>query len=179
MSHYKLEDLDIDTFARQWLEGLEHEHATMRSFVDEHPDMGPYFMMANFGRRAVEPEASAEELVLFAVLAAFQNAIHSGRRREDPWEGTTAHLDAAFIHANEIGRAGVAASLLEFLVRRGKDEDGLSERLTARSLGKDPARIAAHEQEMAHILDREIRAAKLLDPSLSVDAFLLADAADD
>lgn len=150
----------------------------MRSLIAEKPDMGPSFMMANIGPQAVEPTSSTAELVLFAVLSAFQNAIQAGLRPEDPWEGTSAHLNAAFSYANEIGRGGVAASLLHFVVRRGKDNNGLSERLTARSPDNDPARIAAHEQEMAHILNRDIRAAKFLDPSLSVDAFLLEDATD-
>ena len=179
MPRYQLEDLDIDAFAKNWLEGLNDDGAEMRSLVDEKPDMGPYFMMANIAPRGVDPSASTEELVLFAVLAAYQDVVHSGQRRERRWEGTTAHLDAAFNYANEIGRAGVAARLLKSVVRRGKDEDGLSRRLTARSLDNDPARIAAHEQDMARILDRDIRAARLLDPSLSVDVFLLEDARDD
>lgn len=37
----------------------------------------------------------------------------------------------------------------------------------------DPAQIAAHEQEMAHILDRDVRAAHLLDPRVSIDALIL------
>ena len=160
MPRYQLEDLDIDAFAKNWLEGLNDDGAEMRSLVDEKPDMGPYFMMANIAPRGVDPSASTEELVLFAVLAAYQDVVHSGQRRERRWEGTTAHLDAAFNYANEIGRAGVAARLLK-------------------SLDNDPARIAAHEQDMARILDRDIRAARLLDPSLSVDVFLLEDARDD
>lgn len=179
MPRYQLEDLNVDDFAKKWLEGLSDDGAEMRSLVDEKPDMGPYFMMANIAPRGVDPSASAEELVLFAVLAAYQDAVHSSQRRERRWEGTTAHLEAAFNYAREIGRAGVAASLLKSVVRRGMDEDGLSRRLTASALDNDPARIAAHEQDMAHILERDIRAARLLDPSLSVDAFLLEDAPDD
>jgi hypothetical protein len=177
MPRYELEDLDVDAFARQWLEGLEDDGARMRSLVDEKPDMGPYFMLANIAPRAGEPAASTEEQVLFAVLAAYQDAVHSKRLPERSWEGTTAHLNAAFAYANEIGRTGVASSLLESVVRR--DEDGFSRSLTARSLGNDPGKIAAHEQEMAGILSRDIRAAGLLDPSLSIDTLLLEDAPDD
>lgn len=175
MLRYQLDDLDLDAFARDWLDGLESDGASMRSLVVDKPDMGSYFMMANIAPRAVEPSASGEELALFAVLSAFQDAVHSGVRPRERWRGTAYHLDSAFKYANEIGRSGVAASLLQSVVGRGRDESGLSERLTARSLGNDPAKIAAHEQDMAHIVDRDIRAARLLDPSQSIDALLLDD----
>lgn len=176
MIRYQLDDLDIDAFARDWLDSLESDDAAMRSLMIDTPHMGPYFMMANIAPRAVAPSASTEVLVLFAVLSAFQDAAHSGLRARERWEGTEHHLDSAFGYAQEIGRAGVATSLLQSVVRGGGKDGELSARLTARSLDNDAAKIAAHEQDMARIVDRDIRAAHLLDPSQSIDALLLGDA---
>jgi hypothetical protein len=47
------------------------------------------------------------------------------------------------------------------------------EEMFASSLGNDPARRAAHDREMASITDRDVRAAKALDASLSIDDFIL------
>lgn len=175
MKNYRLDDIDINEFAHEWLERLNGDDASMRGLMENArsgSELGPAFMMANIAPQVVSLEASAEELVLFAVLAAFQNARFPGRPRGS-WENPAAHLDAAFAYANELGRSGVAKNLLSEVVRHGQDSDGVSDRLTASSLGNDVGRIAAHEQEMAHLLNREIRAAALLDPSLSIETILL------
>lgn len=172
MTNFHLEDIDVDRFARQWLEGLDSDTASSRGLLD-YKGMGPYFMMSNIGPRAVEPDSSADELVLYAVLAAFQNADFPGRN-EEAWDSAEGHLDAAFRYANSIGRTGVSRSLLAVAVRRAtRERGGFSDQLTAASLKNDAAQIAAHEQEMAHILDRDVRAAYLLDPGVSIDELIL------
>ncbi|KAA0962480.1 hypothetical protein FQ142_03930 [Microbacterium sp. ANT_H45B] len=178
MTKYHLEDIDVDRFARQWLEGLDSDTASSRGLLD-HKGMGPYFMISNIGPQAVEPDSSTDELVLYAVLAAFQNADFSGRH-EEVWDSFEGHLDAAFHYANAIGRTGVARSLLAGVVRRAtRESGGFSDQLTAASLKNDPAQIAAHEQEMAHILDRDVRAAHLLDPRVSIDELILSPELED
>lgn len=171
MTNYRLEDVDVDSFTRQWLEGLDKDTASSRGLLD-YEGMGPYFAMSNIAPQAVDPNSSTDELVLYAVLAAFQNADFPGlpqKARDD----VESYVDAAFRYANTIGRTGVARLLLAGVVRRGRGEGGeLSNRLTTASLKHDPARIAAHEQEMAHILDRDVRAAHLLDPRVSIDELI-------
>lgn len=174
MERYELGDIDVDTFARDWLARLDEEGANSRGLLEFAAGdyaFGSYYMMSNIGPAAVAPTASREQLVLFAVLAAYQSADFPGA---GVWSGESNHLDIAFAFANELGRTGVARMLLEGVAGRSDRETApLRDRLLNHSLGHDPARLAAHDREIAHILDRDIRAARLLDPTLSIDSFLM------
>jgi hypothetical protein len=173
---YKLEDLDIDDYATHWLSSLESDDAKMRGLLDEAPSsdfLGHAFMMANIAPRAASAKAPDEALVLYAVLASFQNDGFPGRQPRS-WPGVESHLIAAFAHANRLGRSGVARTLLRSVAQSGhRESDRLSAQLTSSSLGNDPGRIAAHEQELAEIVSRDVRAARLIDPSVKLDDLLL------
>lgn len=174
MSVYRLGEIDVTPFASQWLAGLERSGASARSLldhVDEWYDFGAYFMMANIGPRAGDDDASDDELVLYAVLAAFE--IHRSPDRV-VWNGTLSHLDAAFEFANKLGRRGVAVTLLRDLAERSRraEPEGMRE-IRAHSASRDPARLANHDRDTAGILARSVRAATVIDPSVSFDDVML------
>ena len=171
-----MDELDVTLFASEWLTGLEHSSASARSLlghVDEWYEYGAYFMMANIGPRAGDVDASDDVLVLYAVLATFQ--IHRSPGR-DVWDGAVSHLNAAFAFANELSRRGVALTLLRDLAERSRREEpeGMRE-IRARSIKQDPERLAEHDREMAGILLRSVRAATVVDPSVSFDDVMLEE----
>ena len=176
MVEYHLGNLDVDEFARSWLKMLDSDEASMKTLrgrTDRDRDLGPHFMMANIGPRAVEHDASSAELVLYAVLAVYQNDDYPGRNG-DSWAGPTGHLDAAFAYANALGRPGVATSLITAVARRSQRERQPLWRPDSQlSSTETSARMAAHDQEMAHITSRDTRAALLLDPMISIETILL------
>ncbi|WP_158885087.1 hypothetical protein [Amycolatopsis anabasis] len=175
MTLYTVGGVDLSDFANSWLPSLERDDAPARSLLDhieEGYDYGAHFMMANIGPQAVDPSAGKEVLLLYAVLAVFQNDEFPGCR--EGWQGTAKHLERAFKHAKRLGDRGLAKTLLRELADRSKrDRAPMFEDMLAQSMGHAPARIAAHDRNMANILSRDVRAAKLLDPSASVDDFLL------
>ena len=175
MTDYCIADLDVTGFTTDWLLTLDRDDAPARSLLDyvgEGYDYGAHFMMANIGPRATEPVASDEELILYAALAAFQNDEFPGRAQ---WEGATNHLVAVFSHANHLGRTGVALNLLQSLAERGRrDPSAFLRQLRTRAQEDDPAKLAEHDRDMAQILSRDVRAAQLLDPTISIDDLLLS-----
>lgn len=178
---FSLAGFDVDAFAHSWLDFLDTPAAASRGLLAEAGDddmLGPVFMMANIGSRAVDVSATESEMIVYAVLAAYQNERYPDR---PSWtrQGTRGHLDAAFAHATRLGRTGVAKNLLLSVLRFGRQDIGNSSSRSASSAtGGHTARTAAHEQEMAHIANRDIRAAALLDPALSIDSLLLDENVD-
>lgn len=171
MPTFTVGDLDVTQFVVSWLDGLDRNELFQRQAADS-PDVAPFFMMANITPLVGRTDAGADELVLYAVLAAFQGANFPGRP-ESAWVGPAPHLDAAFAYANALGRTDVAKALLLPWVRRAFEEpDRFDTFLRSRSLD-DPGKTAAHEQEMADIRSRDIRAAAVLDPRVNLDDMLL------
>src|SRR5680860_325169 len=112
MTQYIIGGVDLSVFATQWLASLERDDAPMRGLLDHVTDeyhYGAHFMMANIGPHAVEPDASNEVLLLYAVLAVFQNDDFPGC--DDRWQGATEHLDGAFTYATQLGDRGMARNL--------------------------------------------------------------------
>ncbi|TIH27078.1 hypothetical protein, partial [Subtercola vilae] len=175
MTDYRIADLNVTDFATKWLGHLDGDNASARGLLDhvaEGYDYGAHFMMANIGSQSTSPNASDDELILYAALAVFQNSGFPGRSQ---WDGPTNHLISAFAYADQLGRMGAALNLLESLVVRVRREpEPQFQELLSNSLGHDAAKIAAHDMDMAQILSRDIRAARLLEPSLSLDDLLLA-----
>ncbi|MBT1683784.1 hypothetical protein [Curtobacterium flaccumfaciens] len=161
----------MNEFVLDWLSQLDENDVFGRQAADA-PDVAPFFMMANITPLVGAPDAQRDALVLYAVLATFQQANFPGRP-ESAWSGPEPHLEAAFAYANEQGRAAIAHGLLSS-VQRATEKPGSSFNwLRSNSLDHDPGRIAAHEQEMAGIRSRDIRAAAIFDPTLSIDDMLL------
>jgi hypothetical protein len=172
--------VDIDGFARPWLEMLGGETASMRGLLEhvyEEYDYGAHFMMANIGPQASVPEADRCTLLLYGVLAAYQNDGFPGA--PDEWPGFATHLENALDHANELTDKGVADNLLRRVIKRTLQiRPTKYKEMIARSQGNDPARAAAHEQDMAGLDTRDVRAAELFDSSVNIDDIMWSEAAD-
>lgn len=167
MSRYQLGDLDVDRFVRRWLGSLDDSEVVgreLQDFARDNPAFGGYFLISNVGPQAVAVDASVGELILYAVLATYQNAGFPDTTR---WNGAAAHLDAAFAYANRLGRSAVASRLLTTVVNRSMTPP------PPRASGEHPAELAAYDREAAALSNRDIRAALLLDPTLSLDNLLL------
>jgi len=164
---------NLETFVTLWLTRVLQEDAPTRGLlehVDEGYDYGGHFLMANIGPQATDPTASEETLLLYAVLATYQN---DGFPGADVWRGEEWHVHRAFAHARKLGASDAASNLLRRSAQASTREPVPAfESMLKSSLGHDPARRAAHDRTMASIADRDIRAARFLDPAQSVDDFL-------
>jgi hypothetical protein len=149
------------------------EHAQTDPQVGDRYEYGAHYLMANIGPRATLPTATPEELLLFAVMAVYQDAGFSGADRT-VWDGEEAHVSRAFAYFHELGPQEAARRLRADLIRRSvRERSSVFDELLRRSLKNDPAQIAAHDREMASILSRSARAAELLDPDGDFDSELL------
>ena len=173
---FALDDLDVSDYVERWLASVESPGARGRdTLLRRKPvslTMGSAFMMSHIAPQAAVAESTDPELILYAVLATYQNARFPGQT--GPWPEARTHLELAFEHARELGRSGVARNLLRDLVdesRRAPDDFNGS--MLAKSFGGDAAKLAAHDAEMAAIRDRDVRAAALLDPTITLDQLLL------
>ena len=113
------------------------------------------------------------ELLLFAVMAVYQDAEYPCA---DPtlWDGFEVHIEQAFGYARLIGEREMAKRLRLAVIRRSMEEPPAAYvKMMNKSPKKDPAKIAAHEREMASIHQRSIRAAAVLDPEGDFDLDLL------
>lgn len=171
---YEIADRDLSAFVATWLRQVQKEDANSRGLLkhtDEAYDYGAHFLMSNIAPHAVDVKATEDTLLLYAVMAAYQN---DGFPGAGAWQGEENHLQRAFEHARHLGAHGVASNLLQRLAERSTREPVPEfEEMLARSMGNDPAQRAEHDREIARINERDVRAAKLLDSSLSVDDFIL------
>lgn len=91
------------------------------------------------------------------------------------WNDEEAHVRRAFAYFHELGEQEAARRLRADVIRRSvRQRPPEFEKMLRRSLGNDPARIAAHDREMASIDSRSFRAAALLDPDGDFDSELTA-----
>lgn len=128
-------------------------------------------MMSNIASRATAPQASEEELLLFAVLSVFQLGDFPG---VDPelWEGEKIHLGRAFTYFEGVGEQEAARRLRAEVVRRSLEEKPLWWKELKQRRPRNPAREAHHDRDMASIDHRSLRAAQLLDPTGDFDSEL-------
>lgn len=180
---YLIAGIDMRPFVTDWLANLESGGGEMRGLLEHalhDPQLsarysyGADYMSANIAPRATPPDSTPEELLLFAVMAVYHDADCPGA---DPkaWDGEAAHLHRALEYFHEIGDREAARRLRAAVIRRSLRERPTElDWLLNRSLNNDPARIAAHEREMASIDLRSFRAAELLDPDGDFDAELTA-----
>jgi len=133
-----------------------------------------HYLFSNIGPRATEPTAMREELLLFAVMAVYQDAGFPGADRT-LWDGEEAHVRRAFAYFHKIGEREAARRLRADVIRRSlRERPRELEEMLRRSMNNDPARVAAHDREMASIDSRSFRAAELLDPDGDFDSELTA-----
>lgn len=176
MVRYGLGDLDIDLFVRAWLRHLATgtvARSDLLAAAAEDSPSGGYFLISNVGPKPGFAFAATEQLVLYSVLAVYQDM--DLRWVEQPWQGTDHHLRHAFAYANQLGRSGVARVLLERIAERSTRPPAPASPLLPAPVGDDLAERAAHDRAVAGTIDRDIQAARLLDPTLSLDRLLLED----
>lgn len=100
-------------------------------------------------------------------MAVYQDAGFPSADRT-VWDGEETHVRRAFTYFDEIGEKEAARRLRADVIRRSvRQRPPEFEEMLRRSMGHDPARIAAHDQDMAAIDSRSFRAAKLLDPDVA------------
>lgn len=163
---------DLESGGGQMRGLLEHAHADPQ--VGERYEYGATYLFANIGPRATESTSTPEELLLFAVMAVYQNAGFPGADRT-VWDGEDAHVGRAFAYFHELGEQEAARRLRADVIRRSlRQRPQELEKMLRRSMNDDPARIAAHDREMASIDSRSFRAAELLDPDGDFDSELTA-----
>lgn len=174
MLRYVLGDFDIDLYVQAWLRHLATGNVArwdlLHAAADD-PPSGGLFLISNVGIKPGFTLAAQEQLVLYAVLAVYQDL--DLRWVEQPWEGIDHHLRNAFVYANELGRSGIARVLLERIVERSTTPQPPENPLVPAPSPADPGQLAAHDREVAVAVDQDIRAATLLDPGLSLDSILL------
>jgi hypothetical protein len=179
---YVLAGVNLREFVASWLSDLIAGDDQMQGLLTEAetaPDVenrysyGASYVMAQIAPRAVKETATTNELLLFAVMAVYQDAEYPGA---DPtrWDGFEAHIKQAFGYARSIGEREMAKRLRRDVIRRSEEGPPVAYvKSLNRSLKHDPAKIAAHEREMASIHHRSIRAAAVLDPDGDFDLDLL------
>lgn len=178
---YVLAGINLLPFVEGWVSDLEagggHSHGLLDYAhgdcdVEQRYSYGGHFLMSNIGPRATKPTASPEELLLFAVLAVYQDADFPGANPA-VWEGERQHLLYAFAYAHELGEAEMASRLCAHVHRRSaRPRPAQYDAMLRRSLNNDPAQMADHDQKMAEIDSRSFRAAALLDPHTDFDSQL-------
>lgn len=172
---FVLDDLDVSDYVERWLAWVESSKARGRAtLLRRKPvkyEMGSTFMMANIAPQAAAADSPEADLLLYAVLASFQNARFPGH--DGPWPAARVHLEQAFEHARELGRSGVARNLLRNLADQSREADAFNDMMLAKAFDGDAGKLAAHDADMAVIRDRDVRAAALLDPSITLDQILL------
>ncbi|MFJ3861546.1 hypothetical protein ACIPRL_35635 [Streptomyces sp. NPDC090085] len=166
---------NLRSFVAEWLNELENPEPSRRLLLDHannpsDPDrafFGASYVMQGIAPRVWGDLGSAEELLLFAVLASYFQDFP-----EAPWDSCAGYVQRAFEHVAEIGEQEAARRLVDQIrekdVRKRDDADDIATQLRNRSLGHDPGRIAAHERELAKASHRSLRAARALDPQVVI-----------
>jgi hypothetical protein len=173
-----LDDLDVDDFVHAWSRHLATGRVTARDLLTAAIDdaaAGGYFLISNVGPKAGFAFPAKEQLVLYAVLAVYQDV--DLRWMDEPWQGTDRHVQQAFAYANQLGRSGVARVLLERVAERSATHrpPPPQDPLLPAPSGDSPGDLAAYDRAVAAAIDRDIRAAAVLDPNLSLDSILLGE----
>jgi len=166
---------DLETFVTAWFEHLRAGGGQVRGLLED-DDMEPFFLIANIASRAARPDASDEELLLYSALAVARDYLKDQRITPviDGWDGMWEFVCECFDHLHEIGEDEAALALAKSVLSDLQvvpEYEAFKRRMAAK---KTDAEIAAHEQEMAEIKQRELRAARLLDPSIDFDAIILS-----
>jgi hypothetical protein len=180
---YVIAGTNLRPFVADWVSDLESGGGQMRGLLDhaqadpqvgERYEYGAHYLFANIGPRATEPAAIPEELLLFGVMAVYQYAGFPGADLT-VWDGEEAHVRRAFAYFHELGEQETARRLRADVIRRTlRQRPPELEEMLRRSMNDDPARVAAHDREMASIDSRSFRAAELLDPDGAFDGELTA-----
>lgn len=167
---------DLETFITTWFEDLRSGGGESRDLIDNFENMEMLFLMANIARRAAQPDASDEELLLFSALAVAREYFRE--ERMEPviagWGGMWKYICDAFDYLHEVGNEEAALILVKSVLRGMQTQSEEEQFLRSVWSNKEPGERAAHERYIAEIKQRELRAARLLDPTVDVDAVMLS-----
>lgn len=170
---YIIAGVDLRPFVSEWLAALESQDDEERGLLEHarnDPELharyqyGAAYMMSNIGPQATKSTATTEELLLFAVLSVYQIDKFPGADHA-AWDGEQEHVRRALAHSGALGEHEIARRLRQDVLqrsRRGRPRE--LDKMIQHSMNNDPARIAAHDRNLASIDSRTFRAAKLLDP---------------
>jgi hypothetical protein len=130
-------------------------------------------MMANIAPRAVPDDASDEVMLFHAVMAIYQQ---TDRPEADQrhFDGFTPHVERALDYFWTVGETEAARRLAADVIRPKHPGPDVIEEIRRYHREKNLAKSAYYEREMAKISQRDVRAAKLLDPGIDFDAMVLA-----
>ncbi|NEA21604.1 hypothetical protein [Actinomadura bangladeshensis] len=178
---YVIAGVNLRQFVLDWLGVLNSGGGEMRGLLEHvddprHPSeryrYGAHMMMANIAPRATPAAASDEVLLFFAVMVIYQQAGFPGA---DPqhFDGFTPHVERAFDHFQSVGETEAARRLAADVIRQMKPGPEPWEAIRQRQSQENPAKSAYYERLMADLYQRDLRAAKLLDPDLDFDAMVL------
>jgi hypothetical protein len=169
---YRFAGYDLSAFVERWLHEIAEAdpvvYPAARHLRGETSPKERASSIEMLTRQFIAPRVwgdagTDEELVLFAVICY-------PRRRSRDWAEPREFVREAFVRAHEIGPEEIARDLRDDVLRRSRpdvDDPGIIEYRESlrRSMNHDPARIAAHDQNMAQGDQRALRAARLLDPA--------------
>lgn len=162
--------VDLQGFVENWLsEALDDPDPRLLREAEARPDdgatLGAAFLMRTLAPLLWEEEGTREQLILFGTLAVYQHGRNSRR-----WNGCVQYVEAAFDHLHEIGEAEAARQLVTEANMDAVDDDAIRSRneTTSRWRDSDPARLARYDQTMAAASNRELRAARALDPTVNI-----------
>ncbi|ABH00779.1 hypothetical protein RHA1_ro11132 (plasmid) [Rhodococcus jostii RHA1] len=112
-------DIGLETFITTWFEDLRSGGGERRDLIDNIENMEMFFLMANIARRAAQPDASDEELLLFSALAVAREYFRE--ERMEPviagWGGRWKYVCDAFDHLHEVGNEEAALILVKSVLR--------------------------------------------------------------
>lgn len=169
---YTVAGTDLRQFVADWLTEIENAdpeaHPIVTAVDEAEPDdrafMGAATLMQFIGPRVWGGAGTHEELLLYAALAIYQE-----EGRDLPWDGYAAYVQRAFQYLHQLGEVEAArrlrAEVVNEATRPRDDTDEWRMKMLTNSMGNDPARMAAHDREMARGQHRTLRAAAALDPA--------------
>jgi hypothetical protein len=178
---YVVAGVDLTSYADEYIDTLENDDNPLSAWVREtinsqgaehHAFTYRMHAMGSIAPQAMDEDAPVELMLLFAVLATKQTA-EFNQRPLPPWDGYRAYLDEAFDYFHEVGETEAALRFLRGVVRyQGSWGESFDEYRT-QTAAEDLVLSAHEDQEWARLHQRDIRAAKLLDPSIEFDAIVL------
>jgi hypothetical protein len=171
---YVIAGVNLRSFARDWPADLDSGGGIMRGLLEAGPrySYGAHMMMANIAPRAEPNDASHEVTLFFAVMTTYQQAGWPGADPEH-FDGFTPHVERAFAYFRTVGETDAARRIIVGIINQIAPESEAWQKIMRRR-EENPAESAYWDRKMAELSQRDIRAARLLDPDIDFDAMMLA-----
>jgi hypothetical protein len=172
---YVIAGVNLRPFVIDWLADLNSGGGIMRGLLKAGPHYGygGHMMMANIGPRAEPDDASDEVTLFYAVMVTYQQAGWPGADPER-FDGFTPHVERAFDYFHTVGETEAARRITVGVISQMSPGPEAWEKITRHHRENNPAESAYWDRKMAEISQRDIRAARRLDPDIDFDAMMLA-----